>query len=136
MARILPSLPMANDLKPEHLTRDVAIQKQTAGDPLYQQIATPGWFVQSSEAQDTVLRRASEFVTPFLCVHGGADPIVDPAASREFSDAATSKDKQYKQYDGLLHELFHEPERDEVFRDVVAWLDDRRAGQPREGARA
>jgi alpha-beta hydrolase superfamily lysophospholipase len=30
-----------------------------------------------------------------------------------------------KLYDGLLHELFHEPERDLVFRDMLAWLDDR-----------
>lgn len=136
MARILPSLPMSNELKPEQLTRDVAIQKQTAADPLYQQVATPGWFVQSSGAQETVLRRASEFVTPFLCIHGGADPIVDPAASREFSEAATSKDKKHKQYDGLLHELFHEPERDQVFRDVVSWLDERRGEQPLEAAGA
>jgi alpha-beta hydrolase superfamily lysophospholipase len=30
-----------------------------------------------------------------------------------------------KQYDGLVHELFHEPERDLVLRDVLAWLDER-----------
>jgi alpha-beta hydrolase superfamily lysophospholipase len=30
-----------------------------------------------------------------------------------------------KVYDGLLHELFHEPERDLVFRDMLAWLDER-----------
>ena len=138
IAKIYPSLPMANDLKPELLCRDVAIQKATAADPLYQQTATPGWFIQSSAAQETVLRRASEFVTPFLCIHGGADPIADAAASREFSAAATSKDKQFKQYDGLLHELFHEPERDLVFKDVVGWLDERRAGQgvQAQGARA
>jgi len=139
VARIAPALPMANELKPELLTRNVEVQKETAADPLYQQIATPGWFIQSTEAQQTVLRRASEFVTPFLCLHGGADTIADPAASREFSTAATSKDKQFKQYDGLLHEIFHEPERDLVFTDVIAWLDERRAVQPAahaSGARA
>jgi alpha-beta hydrolase superfamily lysophospholipase len=71
------------------------------------------------------LRRATEFVTPFLLLFGGADPIADPAAGREFFEHATSKDKQHKQYDGLLHELFHEPERDLVFRDVIGWLDER-----------
>jgi len=139
VARVYPALPMKNELKPEQLCRDVAIQKATAADPLYQQFATPGWFIESSAAQETVLRRASEFVTPFLCIHGGADGIADPAAAREFSEAATSKDKAFKQYDGLLHELFHEPERDMVFRDVVGWLDERRAVQPvsaAAGARA
>ena len=49
---------------------------------------------------------------------------------------ATSKDKQFKQYDGLLHEIFHEPERDLVFKDVVSWLDERRAGQGAQAAGA
>jgi lysophospholipase len=132
LSRVLPSLPMRNELKAEQLTRDVQIQNATRRDPLYQQIATPRWFTESSAAQETCLRRATEFVTPFLLLFGGADPIADPAAGREFFEHATSKDKQYKQYDGLVHELFHEPERDLVFRDVIGWLDERaRRGQPR-----
>ncbi|HTO96143.1 MAG TPA: lysophospholipase [Myxococcales bacterium] len=128
MARILPGLPMRNELKPEQLTRDVRIQTATRADPLYQQIATPRWFTESSAAQETVLRRATEFVTPFLLLFGAADPIADPAGGREFFEHATSKDKQHKEYPGLLHELFHEPERESVFRDVVGWLDERARG--------
>jgi lysophospholipase len=128
LAHVLPSLPMRNELRPEQLTRDVAIQNATRSDPLYQQIATPRWFSESSSAQETCLRRATEFVTPFLLLTGGADAIADPAAGREFFEHATSKDKQHKQYDGLLHELFHEPERDLVFRDVIGWLDERARG--------
>ena len=134
IGRVLPSLPMKNDLKAELLTRDVAIQNATKADPLYQQIATPGWFMACTAAQETVLRRATEFVTPFLMLFGGADPIADPAAGREFYEAATSKDKQHKLYDGLLHELFHEPERDMVFKDVVGWLDERARGAARAAA--
>ena len=128
LSHVLPSLPMRNELKPEQLTRDVAIQNATRSDPLYQQIATPRWFSESSSAQETCLRRATEFVTPFLLLTGGADAIADPVAGREFFEHATSKDKQHKQYDGLLHELFHEPERDLVFRDVIGWLDERARG--------
>ncbi len=134
LARVLPGLPMRNDLKPEQLTRDVAIQNATRRDPLYQQIATPRWYTESTAAQETVLRRATEFVTPFLLLTGGADPIADPAAGREFFEHATSKDKQHKEYDGFLHELFHEPERDAVFRDVVGWLDERARGTQRVAA--
>ena len=128
ISHVLPSLPMRNELRPEQLTRDVAIQNATRNDPLYQQIATPRWFTESSAAQETCLRRATEFVTPFLLLTGGADAIADPAAGREFFEHATSKDKQHKRYDGLLHELFHEPERDIVFRDVLGWLDERARG--------
>jgi alpha-beta hydrolase superfamily lysophospholipase len=139
IAKVYPSLPMSNELKPEQLMRDVALQQQVREDPLYLHHATPGWFVASTDAQATVLRRASEFVTPFFALHGGADPIADPAATREFAQGATSKDKLFKQLDGLLHETFHEPERDVVFKDVVSWLDERRAapaGQSAAGAGA
>ncbi|TMA22376.1 MAG: lysophospholipase [Deltaproteobacteria bacterium] len=134
IAHVLPSLPMRNELKPEQLTRDVAIQEATRKDPLYQQIATPRWFNESSRAQETVLRRATEFVTPLLLLCGGADPIADPKAAREFFDHATSQDKQFKQYDGLLHEIFHEPERDVVFRDLIGWLDERAGGSVQRAA--
>lgn len=133
-SKLLPGLPMKNELKVEQLTRDVAIQDATKSDPLYQQIATPRWFTESTAAQETVLRRSTEFVTPFLLLFGGADPIADPVAGREFFDHATSKDKQHKQYDGLLHELFHEPERDLVFKDVMGWLDERARGTARAAA--
>jgi lysophospholipase len=124
-SRLAPALPMKNELKPEDLTRDLAIQQATREDPLYQKIATPRWFAESNAAQETVLRRATEFVTPFFCAVGGADPVADPAAAREFFEHATSKDKQFKSYDGLVHEIFHEPERDRVFKDVIAWLEAR-----------
>src|SRR5204862_6849355 len=86
LSRILPSLPMRNELRPEQLTRDVRIQNATRADPLYQQIATPRWFNESNAAQETVLRRATEFVTPFLLLFGAADPIADPAGGRDFLD--------------------------------------------------
>lgn len=136
-SRVAPALPMKNDLKPEDLTRDPKIQQATREDPLYQRIATPRWFSESNLAQEAVLRRATEFVTPFFCAVGGADPVADPAAAREFFDHATSKDKQFRKYDALVHEIFHEPERETVFRDVIAWLDARcGAGKDARQARA
>ena len=34
--------------------------------------------------------------------------------------------KTLKLYDGLYHDLFHEPEKDQVTADVIEWLDARR----------
>jgi len=124
-SKILPSLPMKNELKPEQLTRDPVIQEETRKDPQYQQIATPRWFTESTLAQKTLLRRASEFVTPVLVMVGTADPIANPTGGTEFFEGVTSKDKTLKRYEGLLHELFHEPERERVFADMISWLSTR-----------
>ncbi|GAI84416.1 unnamed protein product, partial [marine sediment metagenome] len=34
-------------------------------------------------------------------------------------------DKTLKLYDGFYHEIFNEPGREQVFRDMEAWLDAR-----------
>ena len=78
-----------------------------------------------SLAQETVLRRASELTTPMLVMVGTADPIADPSGGTELFEAATAKDKTFKRYEGFLHELFHEPERERVFADVISWLSTR-----------
>lgn len=122
ISRVLPAFPMSNELLPEQLTRDLAIQEATRADPLYLKVATPRWFTEASKAQEIVLRRATEFITPLLVLAGSLDPIADPLAAAEFEAAVTAKTKAFKQYEGLLHELFHEPERAQVFGDVLAWL--------------
>jgi len=38
-------------------------------------------------------------------------------------DALASTDKTLKVYDGLYHEVFNEPERDQVIGDAISWLD-------------
>lgn len=66
--------------------------------------------------------------TPFLVIHGEADLVTDPAASKELCQVAASKDKALKLYPNGWHSLLSgepEKERGEVFQDVLAWLDER-----------
>jgi len=64
--------------------------------------------------------------TPLLILHGTGDRVTDPAGSRLLYARAGSTDKTLKLYDGLYHDLFHEPEKDQVTADVIEWLDARR----------
>ena len=60
-------------------------------------------------------------LAPILRLYGhllATDPETFLVAER-----AGSKDKTLKLYDGLFHEIFNEPERDDVLNDVVTWLD-------------
>jgi alpha-beta hydrolase superfamily lysophospholipase len=40
-------------------------------------------------------------------------------------DKASSEDKAVRIYEGLYHEVFNEPERARVLRDVEEWLEAR-----------
>lgn len=59
---------------------------------------------------------------PMLVLHGADDQVTDPEGSRALYEQSSSLDKSIKLYDGLLHDLLIEPEKEKVMNDIVAWL--------------
>jgi alpha-beta hydrolase superfamily lysophospholipase len=53
---------------------------------------------------------------------GSASPLGDAAGSESRYETVSSPDKTLKLYNGLMHEIFNEPEREVVFADLEAWL--------------
>lgn len=73
----------------------------------------------------TFLQRNMKRITiPFLVMHGTADRVTDPFASQDLYHFAASKHKRLKLYDGYLHDLLFEPERDEIAEDIINWMDE------------
>lgn len=59
---------------------------------------------------------------PFLVLHGTADTVTDPEASQKLYEESSSTDKTIKLYDGFLHDLLFEPERDAIVQIIIDWL--------------
>ena len=70
-----------------------------------------------------VTAQAGEITLPVIIVQGGDDILVNPSGAQLLYDKAGSEDKTLKIYDGLYHEVFNEPERDIVLKDVENWLE-------------
>ncbi len=68
---------------------------------------------------------AAGLTLPLLIMHGEADVMTSPDGSRFLHQHAGSRDKTLKIYPGLYHEIFNEPERADVLRDVLAWCESR-----------
>lgn len=66
--------------------------------------------------------RAGEITLPMLILHGDADVLAAPEGAQALYDGLGSTDKALKFYPGLYHEIFNEPERDAVLRDMTDWL--------------
>ncbi|GAA0161702.1 phospholipase [Lithospermum erythrorhizon] len=66
-----------------------------------------------------------KLTVPFLVLHGTADNVTDPKASEKLHREASSTDKSIKLYDGLLHDLLFEPEKEDVLKDIIDWLNRR-----------
>ncbi|MGC4116446.1 MAG: alpha/beta hydrolase [Myxococcales bacterium] len=123
LSRALPKLHMANELGYDQLTHDEAIQKATAADPMYLHVTTARWFVETTGAQQATLAGARQITVPILELIGTADTIAQPASGRRLFDALGSADKTLKVYEGFRHEVLNEVGRDQVFADLVAFLD-------------
>ena len=69
---------------------------------------------------------ADAVLPPLLLLHGTADRLCEAEGSREFYRRAGSPDKTLRLYEGLYHDIFHEPEHPRVLADLAGWLDARR----------
>jgi acylglycerol lipase len=76
-------------------------------------------------AAERLEANSSQLEMPLLVLHGTADRVTDPLGSRLVFSHARSTDKALRLYDGLWHDLWHEPEWRTVTDDVRVWLLDR-----------
>ncbi|WP_268797449.1 alpha/beta hydrolase [Pseudomonas huanghezhanensis] len=70
---------------------------------------------------------------PLLIIGGQCDPVSDGKRLNDLADAYKASGHQWvtlNLYPGARHELFNETNRDEVTRDLLAWLE-RALAQPR-----
>ena len=76
---------------------------------------------------EEVSARFDEIRLPLLVMHGADDRMTDPQGSRTLYTQVSAEDKTLKIYDGLYHEIFHEPVRQEIFAEMSTWLTQRLA---------
>lgn len=122
MGRLAPHLAAGNGLSPEWISRDPAVVAAYRADPLVHDriTATLGRFF--GEAIATVQAQAPRWRTPTLLMWAGADRCVAPAGSARFAKAAPAGVVTAREFPGLYHELFNEPEKEAVFAAMREWL--------------
>jgi len=115
--------PDAPGIPPEAVSRDPEVVRAYAEDPLvFNENVPPECTASVMLVSQRAYAAAASVTLPVLLIHGGADPIADASGSHDIAEALASSDKVVTVYDGLYHEIFNEPERDQVLGDVVAWL--------------
>jgi lysophospholipase len=115
----LPPPKPGEGLSTAMLSRDPAVIKAYENDPLVYHGPIPSRFAmfkEMSSLYDTVIK----IKLPVLIMAGNGGP--DGARSRVLYERITSKDKTLKLYEGLLHEIFNEPEHPQVMADMEKWL--------------
>jgi len=120
---LIPKLGLIG-LEAEGVSRDSEVVEAYVTDPLVcRGKVTARLSAELVKAIRHVTAEATKITLPILIVQGGADKLVDPKGAQMLYDAVSSADKTIKIYDGLYHEVFNEPEHDQVLGDVEAWLE-------------
>lgn len=120
---LMPKLGLIG-LEAKGVSRDPAVVQAYVTDPLVcRGKVTARLSAELVKAIQRVTAEATKITLPILIVQGGADKLVDPKGAQMLYDAVSSADKTIKIYDGLYHEVFNEPEHDQVLGDVKAWLE-------------
>ena len=125
LGSLLPTLTLQSGLDAATISRDAAIVESYKNDPLVHDKASLGLGKAALGAIDLCFARAKEFPAPLLIMHGKEDKIAYSSGSEEFAELlrAAGSDVTLKLWDDLYHEVHNEPEKDQVFRFMIEWLD-------------
>jgi alpha-beta hydrolase superfamily lysophospholipase len=123
ISRLAPNLGVAT-LDPTTVSKDEEEVRKYVEDPLnYHGKVRARTGAEMLLATKRVVAGLPRVTLPALITHGAQDRLVSPGCSKLVAERIGSSDKTLTLYDGLFHEIFNEPERDQVLGDVVAWLD-------------
>ena len=122
LGRLWPTLPTTRSPE-DAISRDPTVVAEAEADPLnYHGRVLARTGAEMLRAGQNTRDRLHTLDTPFLVLHGTADSLTNPAWSRALYEQASADDKTIRLYDGLYHEIFHEPEKEQVLGDFTDWV--------------
>jgi acylglycerol lipase len=118
---LLPGVTFPIRIDPRRLSRDPAVGRRYGADPLVHRRASARFIVEFARARAALAADAARPRVPLLLLHGTEDHLTDCEATRRLAERL-GPIAELHLYPGLYHELFNEPEREQVFTDIEAWM--------------
>lgn len=125
LRRFAPTARLRATLTSSDLSRDAAVVKAYDDDPLVFRRATASFAAELLDAIAGMGNAGVHVRVPMLLLHGEADRLCPPRGSRNFHGQLRGAGHRLRVYPKLRHEILNEPEQEQVFEDVLAWLIER-----------
>ena len=117
-----PKRILNNPIRPMFLTHDPEELERYKGDQLVQRRITFRMAREMFKGCASVWKKVNELGIPLLLLASGDDRIVSVQKSREFFETIRSQQKEMKVFDGFLHELLHERNREQPITEIKNFL--------------
>ncbi|MEO0733206.1 MAG: lysophospholipase [Bacteroidota bacterium] len=122
--RVWPTFSQSNQLDVSLLSRTPEVISDYQQDPLNTDRLTSRVGIGLLDVAQELDTWRGQLPVPTLLMHGTADGITGAAGSEAFA-VRNPENLTWKPWPGLYHEIHHEPEREEVFTYVLAWLEEK-----------
>jgi alpha-beta hydrolase superfamily lysophospholipase len=123
MGNVYPTFTLKSGIDAQMLSRDPRVADLYTNDPLVHTLVTAAWGKAMLKAIDLAYKNASSFPLPLLLMHATKDEIAYPSSSTSFAGLAPKDKVTLKMWEGFKHELHTDPEKAEVFKTMIDWLD-------------
>ena len=123
LSSLLPSIHVKSPLPPEFISRDPEVVRAYVEDPLVYNVITPRLAHEMNRYVVIGAQNAGRIQIPVLIQLGSRDTAF--SGQKELFEMVGAKDKTFKLYEGLKHEVYNEllEDRTRVLADLRTWLD-------------
>jgi alpha-beta hydrolase superfamily lysophospholipase len=120
LAQLSPKLFVGPPFDTEVLSRDPKVGEAYNADPLVKPGGSAGLLMNLFATMHATAVNVDKLSIPTLCLHGGDDELV-PTAGSEVLEGIPSVTRRVLPH--LRHEIFNEPEGDDIVASVIEWID-------------
>jgi acylglycerol lipase len=121
LGSVVPQLTLPSGLDPKTISRDPRVVEAYINDPLVHDKTSMGFGKSALAAIDFVFENASRFPVPLLVMYGSEDKLSYPSGGQDFVKLVPG-DVTFKLWAGLYHEIHNDPEKAEVLKTAIEWM--------------
>jgi len=123
LSRLAPRFRVDGGLDSNAVSRDPDVVRDYVNDPLVTTKVSVRWYSEFVQAIERAHQAAPSLRIPLLLMQSGADRLVDPGGPRKWLNQAPEGQVEFHVWEGLYHEMFNEPEKQQVRSMVLDWLE-------------
>ncbi|WP_017379988.1 alpha/beta hydrolase [Paenisporosarcina sp. TG-14] len=116
MGKLTGNVKSTHEVTIKQLTRNYDVYTQDKDDHLYKTTITLKWYRELQNLMKVTSTKSESIQNlPVLMMTAERDKITDRTYSRHWLQKQQLSEIQYKEWENCYHDLFHEPEREDVF---------------------
>ncbi|MDN4607814.1 alpha/beta fold hydrolase [Sporosarcina highlanderae] len=123
LSKLSSSMKVNHDITIELLTRNYDMYIEFQNDRYYSSKVVASWYRELQAMMKSIITREESIADVPILVHTGEqDKITDIAVAKKWLVNQQLSDFQYKEWKRLYHDLYQEPEREEVYLFIESFM--------------